>query len=97
MTQPLFAKVLAFLQRLEDAKIAYTLKHSRPTAITVNIDIPGQRWEVDFLDDGDIDVERFVSTGKIEDESRLEELFITGDEETLTEKAENHHDAVARK
>jgi hypothetical protein len=30
---------------------------------------------VDFLADGDVDVERFVSTGDVDDESALEELF----------------------
>jgi hypothetical protein len=30
---------------------------------------------VDFLDDGSVDVERFVSDGRIDDEAALAELF----------------------
>jgi hypothetical protein len=41
----------------------------------VSISVPGERWEVEFLDDGSVEVERFVTTGKIQDEDALAELF----------------------
>lgn len=75
MKSRLFDKVVAFLQRLDEANIAYSLKHNRPEAITVTVDIPGERWEIDFLADGEVDVQRFVSNGDIRDEKVLEELF----------------------
>jgi hypothetical protein len=33
--------------------------------------VPGQRWEIEFFADGEIEIERFVSTGvdAIDDES----------------------------
>ncbi len=71
----LFEELLNFLRRLEGAKIAYTLRHSRDDAIMVRINVPGERWEVEFLQDGDVDVERFVSDGEMGDESALDELF----------------------
>ena len=70
-----FDKLLNFIRRLEEAKIYYQLASHRDDAISVIVTVPGQRWEVDFLADGDVDVERFVSTGDIDDESALKELF----------------------
>jgi hypothetical protein len=97
MNEPLFDRFLAFVQRLEQAKIAYFIKHSRPTALTVTIDIPGERWEVDFLDDGSVDVERFVSNGKIYDEPILEELFTeNGATNTKAEEAVNDESAARK-
>jgi hypothetical protein len=37
--------------------------------------VPGERWEIEFLTDGAIEVERFVSRGEIEDSAALNELF----------------------
>ena len=37
--------------------------------------VPGQRWEIEFMSDGTVEVERFVSDGTIEDASAIEVLF----------------------
>ena len=60
-----FANLLDFLRRLAAAQIPYTLRHSRDDAIMVEVTVPGERWEIDFLDDGDIDVEIFRSRGDV--------------------------------
>jgi hypothetical protein len=75
MSSDRFDKLLNFIRRLEQAKIYHQIASHREDAISVLVTVPGQRWEVDFLADGDVDVERFVSTGDIDDESALEELF----------------------
>jgi hypothetical protein len=70
--------LLSFLKRLDRAKIAYELARCREDAIMVKIDVPGQRWEVELVDYGDEfqwEIERFLSNGHIDDESALEELF----------------------
>jgi len=41
----------------------------------VIVTVPGQRWEVEFLEDGRVDVEKFVSDGTISDEGELRRLF----------------------
>jgi len=41
----------------------------------VIVAVPGQRWEVEFLEDGRVDVEKFVSDGTISDESELLRLL----------------------
>jgi hypothetical protein len=93
-----FDKLLDFLQRLDEAKIHYVLTNYREDAISVEVYAPGEHWEVDFLADGEIDVERYRSNGHIDDESVLEELFaLCSDVESSSEEAVNHNDATARK
>ena len=66
----------AFLGKLRAAKIAYRLRDTRDEAISVDVAVPGERWEVDFLDDGSIEVEIFRSSGTLHDETKLDELFV---------------------
>ena len=70
-----FGKLLSFLNRLDDAKISYSLKHNRDDTIVILIDVPGQRWEVDFFEDGSIEVEKFISTFVTGNGELIEELF----------------------
>ncbi len=67
-------KLLIFLERLDEANIYYRLNKVRDT-IMVEISVPGERWEVEYMLDGTIEVERFISTGDINDEHSLEYLF----------------------
>ena len=75
MNTEFFSKFLSFLRQLEEAKIAYRLRHSREDALMAVINVPGERWEVEFLEDGEIEVECFTSNGHIDDESKLNDLF----------------------
>jgi hypothetical protein len=93
MSQDRFDKLLAFLRRLEDAKVSHQLANYREEAISVIIRSPGEFWEVDFLEDGGVDIERFRSNGHIDDESALAELFAQCSDE---EEAPATHDATAR-
>ena len=75
-------KLIDFLNKLEEVHIHYKLFKCRDFSITVFIDVPGQRWEVDFLFEDDnkdictgIWVEKFVSDGQIFHEEELEVLF----------------------
>src|SRR5216683_7245209 len=93
-----FSKLLAFLERLDKAKIHYTMEHSRNDAIMILAFAPGEYWEIEFLEDGDIDIERYRSDGVIHNESILEELFeLWSDEKPQAEEAANQHDAIAGK
>lgn len=65
-TTDVFSALLAFLQRLETARIPYSLRHSRADAVMVEVTVPGERWEIDFLADGDVDVEVFRSAGGVQ-------------------------------
>ena len=42
----------------------------------VEVAVPGQRWEVEFMDDGLIEIEKFISDGGVwYDENELMNLF----------------------
>ena len=75
MSDSVYDRLLLFLSRLEEHKISYSLEHARAEAIMVEVAVPGERWEVEFLADGSVDVERFVSTGNICGEEVLADLF----------------------
>jgi hypothetical protein len=75
MSANYFDRLLQFLKRLQETKIDYRLDNYREDAVSVLITVPGERWEVDFLKDGSVDVERFRSNGHIYDESILDKLF----------------------
>ena len=75
MKNKVFNSLIAFLDKLEQRKISYTLAHQREDAILVLVAVPGERWEVEFLGDGSIEVEKFISTGEISGAESLVELF----------------------
>jgi hypothetical protein len=64
-----------FLTSLDAASISYRLERVRAGSIAVMIAVPGQRWEVDFMASGEVEVEIFTSDGTILDESALPELI----------------------
>ena len=66
-------KLLKFLAFLEDKEIYYRLNKVSEN-LMVEIAVPGQRWEVEFLPNGEVQVEKFISQGQILDEDALAEL-----------------------
>lgn len=46
---------------LEARHVPYALMTVRPDALMVSLAVPGERWEVEFFDDGRVLVERFVT------------------------------------
>ena len=67
-------RLIDFLNKLEDNHIYYRLNKVRD-AILVEIAIPGERWEVEFLRSGEIEVEKFISNGELCNASALDALF----------------------
>ena len=56
--------LLDFLTALERAKIFFRLERGREETILVRVDVPGERWEVEFFASGEVEVERFGSSGQ---------------------------------
>ncbi len=75
MKTDIFNSLLLFLQNLEEQDISYTVAHDRDQAIMVAVAMPGERWEIEFLNDGSIEIEKFISSGEIFGEEALGELF----------------------
>jgi hypothetical protein len=67
--------LINFLNQLEKSKIFYKLNKVRDEAIMVEIAVPGQRWEVEFMDDGTVEIEKFISDKDMYDVKELETLF----------------------
>ena len=64
------------LAQLDERGASYTLRRTRTDGVvSVDVVVPGSRWEIDYLDDGTIDVEVFRSDGTIHDESALQHLL----------------------
>jgi hypothetical protein len=71
-----FGLLLDFLNRLDAAHLQYVLGHTRPESVMVDISVPGWRWEVEFMIDGSIEIERYQSVTGVEDDPQLlERLF----------------------
>jgi hypothetical protein len=68
--------LIAFLRRLDEAGIHYSLGSYRDS-VNVHVTASGnERWEVEFFPGGSVEIERFVSGGVIEtNPERLEDLF----------------------
>jgi len=71
-----FGRLLDFLNRLDAAHVHYTLGHTRPDSVMVDIALPGWRWEAEFMLDGSLEIERYRSVAGVKDQPQLlEELF----------------------
>ncbi|MEH1977594.1 MAG: hypothetical protein V7L02_31140 [Nostoc sp.] len=81
-----FGKLITFLSQLEQETISYTLAHHRDETIMVNVAVAGERWEVEFFEDGSVEVERFISSGEINGEEVFSELFAMYSSETNSAK-----------
>ena len=75
------SKLTRFLDRLDDEEIHYALSSLREGAVMVTVTLPGQRWEVEFLADGKIEIEIFKSDGEVHDESIMDDLFDLADDD----------------
>jgi hypothetical protein len=68
-------EVTSFANRLDAAHINYRLEIVRTGGIMFCIAVPGERWEVEFREDGTVEVEVFRSDGTLSDEGAIERLF----------------------
>ena len=66
---------ISFLNKLEDNGIFYKLNKVRNEAVMVEVAIPGQRWEIEFLEDGTVDIEKFISDKDMYDANELKSLL----------------------
>ena len=67
--------LIIFLNELERNKIYYELGKIRNNSIMIIVAVPGQRWEIEFMADGTIEIEKFCSNGEIFNENEIETLF----------------------
>ena len=63
-----------FLEMLDNRNIYYKLNKVRDS-IMVEVAVPGQRWEIEFMSNGAIEIEKFLSDGEIYGYSEIEKMF----------------------
>lgn len=68
-------ELIEFLNELETKSIYYRLNKTRDESIMVEVTVPGQRWEIEFMNDGTIEIEKFVSDENFYDATELEVLI----------------------
>jgi glyoxylate carboligase len=66
-----FGRLLDFLNRLDQCQVHYSLRHTRPEPVMVDLALPGQRWEVEFMNDNTIEIERYESMASVENNPAL--------------------------
>ena len=67
--------LIEFLNKLEKSHIYYKLDKIRKESILVEVAVPGQRWEIEFMDNGTIEIEKFIADGCYYHEEELQVLF----------------------
>ena len=71
----IYEQLLTFLERIDHHHVPYGLTSIRAETIMAQFALPGERWEVEFMAGGDVEVECFRSDGQIGDESALDALW----------------------
>ncbi len=69
-----------FCRELGRRHVTYELRVVRDEALMLSVALPGERWELEFFDDGQIELERFISQGVVEAPEALAELLAWFDE-----------------
>ncbi len=67
--------IFMFIHELERREMYYNITSHRSDYIMVTVSVPGERWEVEFAQNGEIEIEVFRSNGNIFDENVLENLL----------------------
>lgn len=67
--------VTSLADRLSGAEIHHTISITSSKGIMFSVAVPGERWEIELMEDGTTEVEIFRSNGDITDASKVDELF----------------------
>ena len=75
--------LLDLADRLKSAKIHHRITRYRDDGVSIIATVPGERWEIDVLDDGEIVVEVFKVQGLCRGKEALDDLFARHSDETF--------------
>lgn len=67
--------LFSIIAALEKAKISFSLAINLENAISILAVVPGQRWEIDVFENGEVYFEIFRSGGDIHDQNHLWEMI----------------------
>jgi len=63
-----------FIRELNETRTHYSLASMREGAVMVEVAIPGERWEIEFFDDREPEIEIYRSDGTLFGPEKLKEL-----------------------
>jgi hypothetical protein len=66
---------LDLLRRLQEAGLFHRVQQFRDDGLAVEVAVPGERWEIEFLAEGEVEIEIFRSNGEIRGAQALDDLF----------------------
>jgi len=64
-----------FCRELDRRHVRYELQIVRDEALMLSVAVPGERWEIEFFEDGHVELERFTSQGVADAPDALTELL----------------------
>lgn len=71
-----YGNLVGLLRALDERKIHFELGSHREGVVMVKVAVPGERWEIEFFEDGGVDVEVFVASAMgIEGEAAIDRLL----------------------
>jgi hypothetical protein len=53
-------------RELDRRYVAYQLLIVRDEVLMISVAVPGERWEIEFFEDGHVELERFLSQGVVD-------------------------------
>ena len=68
-------KLLALSDQLKAANIHHEITRYREDGVSIIANVPGERWEIDVLEDGEVVVEVYKSQGGCRGEEALKDLL----------------------
>lgn len=68
-------RLYTLLQRLDRARIQYTLARVRDDAVMICATVPGRRYEIEVFSDGSVEVEVFGADGHVGGQELLDDLL----------------------
>jgi hypothetical protein len=68
-------KLLALSDQLKAADIHHDVTRYREDGVSIIAAVPGERWEIDVLEDGEVVVEIYKSQGGCRGEEALKDLI----------------------
>ena len=71
-----------FIEKLHNEKIKFRLDMIRDS-ILIEVSVPNQMWEIEFMADGTIEIEKFISIGEKFDEWEIDKLINEFSEENF--------------
>ena len=75
MTITTISEFIQFLKELESKRIFYSLSKHLDDSVSITAAVPGERWEIDVNQQGEVQIEILKSNGEIYGSSKLQYLF----------------------